>query len=171
MKTCSFFGHRNTKSTPELCENLRKTIIYLITEKGVNRFLFGSKSNFDDLSLEIVTELKKDYSNIKRVYVRSQYANIQKSYQEYLLKFYDETIIANNVENAGKASYVKRNQEMINESDYCVFYYNERYKPPLKKRCKGYLSDYQPNSGTAIAFQYAKSKKKQIINLCESKKD
>ena len=73
MKTCSFFGHRNTKATPELCKNLKKTILHLITEKDVNRFLFGSKSKFDDLCLEIVTELKKDYPNVKRVYVRSHY--------------------------------------------------------------------------------------------------
>ena len=165
MKTCSFFGHRNTKATPELCQNLRKTILHLITEKDVNCFLFGSKSKFDDLCLEIVTELKKDYPNVKRVYVRSQYPNIQKSYMDYLLEFYDETVIAINVENAGKASYVKRNQEMINNSHFCVFYYNESYKPPLKKRCNGYLSDYQPKSGTAICYQYAIKKKKNIINL------
>lgn len=165
MKTCCFFGHRNTKATPELCKNLKKTILHLITEKDVNCFLFGSKSKFDDLCLEIVTELKKDYPNVKRVYVRSHYVNIQKYYEDYLLKFYDETVIAINVENAGKASYVKRNQEMINNSDFCLFYYNESYKPPLKKRCNGYLSDYQPKSGTAICYQYAIKKKKNIINL------
>ena len=44
--------------------------------------------------------------------------------------------------------------EMIDKSNYCVFYYNANYTP-LKKR----------NSGTKIAYDYAVKKKKIIINL------
>ena len=61
MKTCSFFGHRNTQETPELCNQLRTTILHLINEKKVEWFLFGSKSAFDDLCLKTVTEFSTQY--------------------------------------------------------------------------------------------------------------
>lgn len=165
MKTCSFFGHRNTVATPELCKKLRQTIIRLIEEKGVKRFLFGSASRFDELCLKTVTELQKDYPEIKRIYVRSQYPYIEERYKEYLLESYDDTLMPSRVENAGKASYVERNREMINESDFCVFYYDEEYKPPLRKQAERSLTSYQPKSGTRLAYQYAKQKKKERINL------
>lgn len=165
MKTCSFFGHRNTVATPELCEKLRQTVICLIEKESVKRFLFGSASKFDELCLKIVTEIKEEYPELQRVYVRSQYPYIDKPYKKYLLEVYDDTLIPNKIENAGKASYVERHQEMINASDFCVFYYNERYAPPLRKHSKRALTSYQPNSGTRLAYEYAKQKKKEIINL------
>ena len=54
---------------------------------------------------------------------------------------------------------------MINDSDYCIFYYDENYQPEMRnhsKRCIGY---YQPKSGAALAHIYAKQKKKIIINV------
>ena len=81
----------------------------LIVEKGVDIFLFGSRSKFDDLCLLVVTELKKKYTHIKRVYVRSRYPYVNKLYKDYLLESYDDTIFPNRVEKAVKASYLERN--------------------------------------------------------------
>ena len=89
--------------------------------------------------------LKKTYPLIKRVYVRSNYPNIDKSYEEYLLKSYEETYFPPKLENAGKYSYVERNYEMIDNSTYCIFYYNENYVPPFKGPSKR-------NSVTKIAY-------------------
>ena len=69
------------------------------------------------------------------------------------------------MEKAGKASYVERNQEMINQSDYCIVYYDDNYLPPRRKNSRRDLTDYQPKSGTAIAYDYAVKKKKKIINV------
>ena len=73
------------------------------------------------------------------------------------------------VYSAGKASYVERNQAMIDVSDFCIFYYNEEYQPPRRKRTNRDLSTYQPKSGTRLAYEYAvqKSKKadKVVINM------
>lgn len=164
MKTCSFFGHRNTKETPELCSELRKTVVYLIREKEVQWFLFGSRSSFDDLCLRTVTELQADYPEIKRMYVRSNHPYIEKQDKEYLLERYDDTLMPNRIKNAGRAVYVERNQEIINASDFCVFYYDTEYKPPLRKG-SGKGDSYQPKSGTRMAYQYAVQKKKEIVNL------
>ena len=163
--TCCFFGHRKIKATDELKDRLYRAIESLIVEKEVNKFLFGSKSEFDDLCHKTVTELKEKYPHIKRVYVRSAFQHIPDWYEESLLKHYEETYFPEHMENAGRASYVERNQEMINASDFCVFYYNEAYKPPLRKRYRSALSTYQPKSGTKLAYEYAKQKQKEIINL------
>ena len=60
-KTCCFFGHREIDETEELREWVKNTIENLIVEEGVDTFLFGSKSRFDSLCHELVTEAKKQY--------------------------------------------------------------------------------------------------------------
>ena len=55
-----------------------------------------------------------------------------KDYADYLLQFYEETYFPDNCKGAGKLSHIKRNQEMINKSDFCLFYYDENYLPPKK---------------------------------------
>ena len=66
---------------------------------------------------------------------------------------------------AGKYSYVERNFEMIDNSMYCVFYYNENYITPLKGGTKHNIISSMGNSGTKTAYEYAMKKKKVIINL------
>lgn len=164
-QTCCFFGHRKIYENPELVERLTTTIKGLIEEKNVNTFLFGSKSEFDSLCLEIVTNLKRKYPSIKRIYVRAAYPDISDSYTNYLLKSYEETYYPEKLRNAGRKSYVERNQEMINKSDFCIVYYDENYSPPNRRNSKYDLTDYQPKSGTAVAYNYAVKKKRKIINM------
>lgn len=166
MKACSFFGHRDTPQTDELKQKVRETVERLIVEEGVDTFLFGSRSKFDDLCHIVVTELKEKHPHIKRVYVRSQYPYIDKLYKDYLLESYDDTILPNRVEKAGKASYVERNQEMINASDFCVFYYNPSYLPPKRKNSKRDINEYQPKSGTRLAWEYVNQRKREGYALC-----
>ena len=163
MQAC-FIGHRNVKINDELIYNLKETIVTLIN-KGVTTFLFGSKSEFDNLSWEIITELKKEFVFIKRVYVRSAFQYIDKFYEKYLLNFYEETYFPPKLQNAGRLSYVERNYEMINNSTFCIFYYNEKYQPLTKRKNLYDNMLKQRNSGTKIAYDYAVKKKKIIINL------
>ena len=160
MKVC-FIGHRTIEKTENLVGLLREVIISLIN-RGAKTFLFGSKSAFDDLSWQIVSELRETYPFINRTYVRSAYQYISKSYEEYLLESFEETYFPLKLERAGRCSYVERNYEMINSSDTCVFYYNESYVPVLKGNRA--VEDSR-KSGTKIAYEYAKKKKKEIINL------
>ena len=160
MKVC-FIGHRTIKRTEKLFTLLEETIISLIN-KGAKTFLFGSRSDFDHLAREVVTRLKEKYPKIKRVYVRAEYKYVNSTYENYLLNFYDETYFPQKLENAGRYSYVERNYEMVDQSAYCVFYYNENYVLPMTQSKSSML---RRNSGTKIAYEYAIKKKKQIINL------
>ena len=149
-KVCCFIGHRNVKKTTELKEKLMNTVRWLISEKDVSKFLFGDKSYFDDFCQEVVKELKNEFPHIKRVYLRTTYPELGEPYLGYILRDFEDTYVPKGVENAGVASYVERNQAMINASDYCIFYYNPNYQPPRRKYSKRSVGDYQPKSKTGL---------------------
>ena len=153
QNTCCFLGHREINITDELKENLRVVIEHLITEESIDIFLFGSKSRFDSLCQETVTELKEKYPHIKRVYVRAEYPYISEHYKNYLLESYEDTYYPEKILNSGRAAYVERNYEMIDKSHYCIVYYDEANAPTTRK------------SGTKIALDYAIKNQKHIIIL------
>lgn len=167
-KTCCFIGHRKIKESEELKNKMLETIEHLIKEKEVCIFLFGSKSKFDDFAHKIVTELQEKYPHIKRVYVRAEFPYINDDYKDYLLERYEDTYYPENMIDAGKAAYVERNQEMIKNSFYCICYYDENYAPPRRKNSRRDLFDYQPKSGTKVAYDFAVKKCGQVINVFEA---
>ena len=152
-KTCCFFGHRKINETEELKSKLVEIIEKLIVDEKVDTFLFGSKSRFNSLCLEIVTEIKEKYPHIKRVYVRAEYPYISEHYKNYLLESYEDTYYPERIKASGKAIYIERNYEMIDKSDVCIIYYDERLYPATRK------------SGTKIALNYAIKREKHIIKL------
>ncbi len=151
--TCCFFGHRVINETEELKLKITETIEKLIVEKQVDTFLFGSKSRFNSLCHETVTELKEKYPHIKRVYVRAEYPYISEQYRNYLLKSYEDTYYPEKLLKSGRTAYIKRNYEMIDNSHYCIVYYDELNFPTNRK------------SGTKIALDYAVKKCKNIISV------
>lgn len=159
-----FIGHRKIKNVEAVKLKLIDVITDLI-KNGADTFLFGSKSEFDALCWQTVSELKDDHPNLRRNYVRAVYPVISEDYKNYLLESYEDTCFPENIQNAGVQSYVERNFYMIDHSDICVFYYNPDYKPPTKKESKYSVTLHQPKSGTATAYNYAVRKGKKIINL------
>ena len=113
MKTCCFFGHRKINETEELRSKLIELIEKLITEKKVDTFLLGSKSRFNDLCYELVTEIKEKYPHIKRIYVRAEYPYINEDYKNYLLEMYEDTYFPEHIKHSGSAVYVERRVELI----------------------------------------------------------
>ena len=126
----------------------------LIVNENANTFLFGSKSEFDTLCYNVVTELQGKYSSIRRVYVRAEYEFINEEYKKYLLNLYEFTYFPKIVQGAGPLSYIKRNQAMIDKCDIVVAYYDDQYMPSTKTK-----------SGTQIAVIHALKNNKRLINL------
>ena len=139
--TCCFIGHRDINENEELRVRLLEIIEKLIVDEKVDTFLFGSRSRFDSLCLELVTELKEKYHHVSRVYVRAEYPFIDEGYASYLLTMYDDTYFPEKIIGAGRAAYVERNREMIDRSNYCVAYYDAAHA--------------SRKSGTRIALDYA----------------
>ena len=152
-RTCCVFGHRTINESEELKSQLYDTIEKMIIYENVDTFLFGSKSHFDDLCLEFVTKAKEKYPYIKRIYVRAEYPYISEQYKNYLLERYEETYYPENILGSGRSVYIKRNYEMIDNSRFCIVYYDEQNAPTNRK------------SGTGIALNYAIKKERKIIIL------
>ena len=148
--TCCFVGHREICETKELKTQLRELLAQLIANKNADTFLFGSKSRFNSLCYDLVSELKEIHPHIKRVYVRAEFPIISDSYKAYLLEYYEDTYYPASIVGAGKAVYVKRNRIMIDNSQFCVFYCDEGYNPKGRE------------SGTRIALAYAKKQNKTV---------
>ncbi len=171
-----FIGHRKVENKELVKEKVKEVVERLIVEKGVKTFHFGSRSEFDDICHVVVTEFQKIYPDIIRVNYncKSEYV-VKKDERERLeagwsrllkeevkLKDYERGKISDRVYSAGEASYVERNEEMIDDSTYCVFFYREGYKPtPNNPRKSSKIS------GTKLAYDYAVRKKKIIINIVE----
>lgn len=178
-KTCCFIGHRKIDITIEMKKKLTNLIEDLMERNNVVNFIFGSRSEFDDLCHAVVTELKNKYKNIRRIAYtcKSEYCILENE-REYFEKLrlnlcnkkrefsvYEEEYEHDTKYVANKASYIERNQAMIDNSDYCIFYYDEEYQPLKRKYSKKSQNCYQPKSGTKIAYNYAKRKNKIIINI------
>ena len=148
---CCFFGHRAIIETEQLKARLVEIIEKLIVEKQIDTFLFGSKSRFNSLCLEIVSKLKEKYPHIKRIYVRAEYPCISEQYKNFLLENYEDTYYPEKLTNSGKACYIERNYEMIDNSEICIVYFDKECAPTTRK------------SGTKIALDYAIKKSKKII--------
>ena len=177
IKTCCFIGHREVPDRNIVYNRVKKAIKNLIVNENVRVFHFGSRSEFDDICHEIVTAFQKDFPDIKRInYNRKSEYVVKKDekekleeqwskllHQEVSLKDYDGEKMSERVARAGRASYVERNKEMIDDSDYCIFYCKENYVPDVSK------SRYKSSgkSGTKIAFDYANTKGKEIINVAD----
>ena len=151
--TACFIGHRKTNETEDLKIRLWDLIEDLILNQNVTTFLFGSKSAFNSLCEKTLIKAKEKYPHIKRVYVRAEFPYIDEEYKEYLLQFCDDTYFPEKLVNAQKSAYVQRNYEMIDKSDFCVFYFSEKESPTTRK------------SGTKVALDYAIKKHKKIFNL------
>ncbi len=65
----AFIGHRKINYSETLKEKVKKIVENLIINENADTFLFGSKSEFDTLCYEVVTELQAKYNLIRRVYV------------------------------------------------------------------------------------------------------
>ncbi len=163
--TCCFFGHRKIEDTEDLRTKIFETVERLIVDENIDTFLFGSKSQFDSLCHELVTKCKEKYPHIKRIFVRAEYPFIDENYRAYILEDYEDTYYPEHMVNAGKASYVERNCEMIDKSSICVVYYNPDYAPARRRTSRRDLTDYQPKSGTKLAYDYAVKRNKKIINF------
>ena len=155
--TCCFIGHRQVKHEEEVRKKIAEITEMLVRERGIRTFYFGSRSRFDDLCYEAVTELRSRHPDICRVYVRAEFPEISEQYESYLLQRFEETVFPDCVRRAGRAAYIKRNRYMMDLSEICVFYCCEAETEPSKRT----------KSGTRIALAYAETHNVEILRICE----
>ena len=167
MKACSFFGHRDTSQTDDLKVKVREVVERLIIEEGVDTFLFGSRSKFDELCHVVVTELKENYPHIRRIAYLCRHESAclvckgaeeqrclkEIAGQDICIREFEEIKKSDRINSAGRASYLERNQWMIDDSKVVLFYIMSRE------------SQRRFSSGSELALKYAYRRKKNCIEL------
>lgn len=149
MKICSFFGHSKIIITEDLTTQLITEIRRLLSD-GFDCFYLGGFGMFDHLCWQLVTEFKADYPTIRRVYCLSDPRHTRLSKRPKYLKDtdYEEFIYLDLDFDSWYTRIYYRNCEMINQSDFVIFYAFDK-----------------ENSGAYKAYKYAKKIQKDHINL------
>jgi len=144
-KTCCVIGHREFSPSFEEKEKLESLFENLISNCLVETFYFGGHGEFDNFYYDNITEKKKKYPYITRVYVTEDYRDIRNVARR--VRFYDffEEVEYFPLKNDYwmKRLYF-RNIEMIDNSDFVIFYTNankssgsyKAYKHAEKKKMK-----------------------------------
>ena len=148
-KTCSCFGHSDVDITDDLIARTRIEIGKAI-EDSVRIFLFGGRSDFDDLCYDLVTEKKNDNPqlNIKRVFCFALDKQLRKPPRWYVPKEYEALECPTKDFDYWYTAIYYRNLAMIDQSDLILFWVEER-----------------ENSGAYKTYRYAVKKHKRIVNL------
>ena len=115
-KTCCFFGHREV--THNIREKLKATIEKLITEDNVTEFYVGHQGQFDNMVYSVLKELKAKFPHIRYIVVLAYMPD------SYIKEVYGEdTLFPDGLETVPKRFAIsKRNEWMIQQSDYAVCY-------------------------------------------------
>ena len=174
---CCFIGHRDILSSKKIEEEIHFAVKRLILEEGVKYFFFGDHSDFNILCYKVVVDLQKVYPDIKTIVVpvKGMAILLRNNEEDVIFSqinkwvIFDDAIELSNVYKAGKASYVERNKYLVDSCDFCIFFYDENYKPKQRCKYKGGVQ-YQPKSGTKIALEYALRKNKKIISILHNLK-
>ena len=179
-KVC-FIGHRKVENKEKVFEEVKRVVKDLIKQEGVLEFLFGSNSEFDSICYEVVTSFMSSVPSIRRIrytcisescVLERERVSLEKKFSSVLgeeihLRGFEEEVHHKTRLVAGRASYIERNKAMIDDSDLCVFYYNENYDVAPKKQAQKNLVQCRPKSGTRLSYKYAKNKNKKLINIYE----
>lgn len=116
--TCTFFGHRDADAGIE--PKLIEIITDLIENKSVTSFYVGNNGQFDYLVRKNLKKFKERYPNIDYAVVL---AYMPREKKEFDLSDYSDTIFPDGLESVPpRFAIPKRNEWMINNSDYVVTY-------------------------------------------------
>lgn len=122
--TCTFFGHANAPI--EIREQLKETIIKLITERDTDRFYVGNHGNFDKMVLSVLKEISTAYPQIDYCVV---YAYLPKECD------FVHTVYPEGIETVPKRFAIEfRNKWMIKQSDIVVTYIQHSFGGAAKFR-------------------------------------
>jgi uncharacterized phage-like protein YoqJ len=120
----------------------------MIVENGVDTFLVGGHGRFDSIATSVVNKIKKTFPNVKLILVRPYLTNDLNRNRNYYNSVYDEIIIPSSLaEIHYRAAIPKRNQWMVDESQYVITFLRNNF------------------GGAYEAVQYAKRQYKSIVKI------
>ena len=144
--TITFCGHSNCLFSDEEKEKLKQLLIKEIRKNPTCKFYLGGYGDFDSLCLRTLRELKKEFQSIELIFI-TPYLDKNYSKLEFAKYHYDDVIFPPLESVPRKFAILKRNEWMVDEADLVIAYVMYSW------------------GGAAKTLEYAKRKKKTIINL------
>ena len=141
MPACTFFGHRDCPETVK--PKLKKVLVDLITNYGVDMFYVGNQGQFDAYVHSILKMLKQNYPQISCAVVLAYMPGKRTEYDDY-----SDTMLPEGIETVHPHYAISwRNNWMLKQSDYVVTYITHSWGGAYQFTCK------------------AKSLQKTVINI------
>ena len=144
----TFFGHSNCLFKDDIKEQLKNILVGEIIKNPTCKFYLGGYGDFDGLCLRTLRELKHDFPSIEILFITPY---LDKNYSKLeLAKYYYDDVIFPPIESVPrKFAILKRNEWMVKQADLVIAYVKYSW------------------GGAAKALEYAKRKKKRIINIAK----
>jgi len=149
----TFLGHSSLQRCVELSKKIELTIYENTSDNDNIVFYCGGYGDFDNLCVQVCQSIKRKFKKCEIIYITPYITESQQRKMRYLIEtcHYD-SIIYPPLENVPfKFAISKRNEWMVNEADLIIAYVNHSY------------------GGAYKSLNYARRKKKHIINLAELK--
>ncbi|MBQ7224809.1 MAG: hypothetical protein IJX06_04590 [Clostridia bacterium] len=144
----TFFGHSNCLFNDDIKKQLKNILLDEIIKNPTCKFYLGGYGDFDVLCLKTLRELKHDFPTIEIIFITPY---IDKNYSKLeLAKYYYDDVIFPPLESVPrKFAILKRNEWMVEGASLVIAYVMYSW------------------GGAAKALEYAKRKKKRIINIAK----
>ena len=146
----TFCGHSNCLFNNDVKEQLKNILVGEIIKNPTCKFYLGGYGDFDSLCLRTLRELKKEFQGIELIFI-TPYLDKNYSKLEFAKYHYDDVIFPPLESIPRKFAILKRNEGMVDEADLVIAYVMYSW------------------GGAAKTLEYAKRKKKTIINLASTK--
>ena len=142
----TFCGHSDFLFSDDVKQQLKNILVSEIIKNPTCRFYLGGYGDFDSLCLRTLRELKKEFQDIELIFI-TPYIDKNYSKLEFSKYHYDDVIFPPLESVPRKFAILKRNEWMIEEADLVIAYVMYSW------------------GGATKTLEYAKRKKKRIINL------
>ena len=146
----TFCGHSNCLFKDDIKRQLKTILGNEIIKNPTCKFYLGGYGDFDSLCLRTLREFKKEFQDIELIFI-TPYIDKNYSKLEFSKYHYDDVIFPPLESVPRKFAILKRNEWMVEEADLVIAYVMYSW------------------GGAAKTLEYAKRKKKTIINLASTK--
>lgn len=147
-KYCSFFGHRDFSIDENMKIRIKSEIESAIYEYGITDFLAGGYGKFDYACAAILKEIKTKFPHVRSHLVLAYLDKKLTEYDKIYIKENFNSVIYPPIENTPKKfAILKRNEWILDNSKYIIFYVN------------------YSSGGASKMLQRAIKKKKSYVNL------
>lgn len=145
----TFCGHRQLELSKEESESIKNFLVEKIKACPNATFYLGGYGDFDNTVFELLKEIQKDFPKIELIFV-SPYLDPSYAKLSYAKEIYDDIIYPPIEKVPKKFAILKRNEWMVDQSDFVVSYVK------------------YPWGGAGKTLDYAVKKHKPYVNFAQS---